>query len=332
MMKVKDDTESLVYANDTFFRTIGVEREQYEKNLSAYNLSLVTEADRKLTEAAIAKALLSGQPQELEYRLLRPGRDPIWMDRRLSAAKRGTDDSYTLVSIATDITRRKKAELSAALEQRRFQLVIDEMNAAVFEWDIATGEFYSSDSYKEYTLSEVSSKDLYENKGSVENVHPDDINALRRFFSDSKSAVSRSETTLRLKLTAGGYRWCRMVGLFYRSENGKLNRVLGVITDINEEKEKSFILDSLVNGLPGGAAIFKAAGGFECQYFNDGFAELSDRTRDELKAILDSGSFADKVVYPPDLPRYTENVNSCAAAGKNMNITFRYVTKTNEPR
>lgn len=31
VMKVKDDTESLVYANDTFFRTIGVEREQYEK-------------------------------------------------------------------------------------------------------------------------------------------------------------------------------------------------------------------------------------------------------------------------------------------------------------
>lgn len=144
VMRVENGVERLAYANSTFFEMLGVEREKYEKDPVAYDVAFVSGEDRERAGEAIKRSVLTGRPQELEYRLLRPGRCAIWMNLRLSAMKETGGDGVVVASVATDITARKEAELALAIEKRRYQLVIDEMKAAIFEWDMQTGEFYSS--------------------------------------------------------------------------------------------------------------------------------------------------------------------------------------------
>ncbi|MCI2056596.1 MAG: PAS domain-containing protein [Oscillibacter sp.] len=330
VMRVKEGKEQILYANDTFFKLIGIDRERYLENPSVFDGTFTTEEDRIRTRNAIKESLHTGKPQELTYRFLRPGSDPVWMQRRLSVLRGDGENTYLMASIATDISEKKKAEMALALKQSRYQLVVDEMKAAVFEWDLQSGTFYCSDSYREYAMSAVPSNVILANKGPADVIHPDDQQAVRQFFADTMSGAHRAEAVLRMRLTAGGYRWCKLVGIFYRDKDGNPTRTLGMIININEEREKSFMLDSLLNELPGGVAVFKVGKVLKCQYFNDGFARLSNRTRKELNAVLQSGQLLEASIAPSDWDRFHETLRTSLALGGQINITFRFFNKAGE--
>lgn len=332
VMRIKSEKEHLLYANDTFFRLIGIDRETYQQNTDAFNKVFVSGEDWARTRDAVLESIRTGTPQSLTYRFLRPGGKPIWMERRLTAVRQDEADTYLAVFVSTDITKKKCAEIALALEQRRYQLVIDEMKAAVFEWDLQTGSFYCSDNYQEYAMSTASPELVIANQAPRDIVHPDDMQTLLKFFADTKSGAPRVETILRMKLTAGGYRWCRVAGLFYKDETGRPTRTLGTIIDISEEKEKSFMLDSLLNELPGGVAVFKGGRPLECQYFNDGFARLFKCTRQELQDALHKRNFVEIAIAPPDLQRFSREIRTRAAMGGKINLNCRFLTKGGELR
>lgn len=332
VMRIKDGKEQLLYANETFFKLIGIDRERYLKDTATFDYAFTSDDDRAKTHGAIQESIRTGKPQELTYRFLRPDSSPLWMNRRLSVVSEDEENAYLMVSIATDITEKKERELAIALEQRRYELVISEMKAAVFEWNLETGDFYSSEGYKEYAMSEVPPAVVLANEGPADVIHPDDTQAMMRFFSGTDSGAHRVETSLRLKLTEGGYRWCKLVGLFYKDEDGHPTRTLGMIIDIDEEKEKSFMLDSLLNELPGGVAVFKVGEKLECQYFNDGFAELSNRTREELDVLLQSGQLVESVIAQPDKESFIERVKTAVVSGEQLNLSYRFLTKQGELR
>ncbi len=332
VMRIKNGKERLLYGNELFFRLIGVDREKYAQHTDLFNDLFTSREDRDKTYHAIRESIRTGKPQTVTYRFLRPEGEPMWMERRLSAVPQDEADAYLLVSVSTDITQKKKEELILALEQSRYQLVIDEMKAAVFEWDIQRGGFYCSDNYREYAMSQVPPELVVANKAPADVIHPDDVQTLLQFFADTQSGAPRAEAILRMKLTAGGYRWCRLVGLFYRDAQNRPTRTLGILIDISEEKEKSFMLDSLLNELPGGVAVFKVGERLECLYFNDGFARLSDRTREELREALQREDFLDTVIAPPDLKRFFETLHASMDIGEKINITYRFLTKTGSLR
>lgn len=332
VMRIKKGVEHLLYANETFFSLIGIDRDTYMGNTGAFNYTFTSGEDRDRTLNALRKSITTGVPQTVSFRFIRPGNKTMWMERRLCAVRQEEEDTYLMVSIATDITEKKNAELAVALEHRRYQMVIDEMNAVVFEWDLQSGMFYASENYKEYAMSAISPELLINNLGPVGVIHPDDTPILEKFFADTKSGAPRAEAILRMKLSKGGYRWCRMVGLFFSDEEGRATRTLGIIIDIGEEKESGFMLDSLLNELPGGVAVFKMGDIPECQYYNDGFAKLSNRTRDELDSAMRQRDFLETTIAPPDLQRFNNTIQRSVSTGEKINISCRFLTKEGELR
>ena len=332
VLRIKNGLEQLIYANETFFHLIGIDRECYLKNTPAFDNTFTSKEDREKTHDAIQESIRTGTPQEVVYRFLRPGAEPLWMNRRLFVVRQDEANTFLMVSVTTDITKKKQAEYLFEMEHRRYQLVVDEMKAAVFEWNIQTGHFYCSENYKEYAMSEVPPQVVLANQGPSDVIHPDDMQNMLQFFADTNSGNPHAETTLRIRLTAGGYRWCRLVGLFYKDEQGNPTHTLGMIIDISEEKEKSVILDSLLNELPGGIAVFKVGKTLECQYFNDGFAKLIDHTRNETEVILRSGEFLENNVAAVDIPNLWEEIQTLTASGSQINSTFRFLNRENEQR
>lgn len=115
-----------------------------------------------------------------------------------------------------------------------------------------------------------------------------------------------------------------------REENGETVLYNNYI-DVSEEHDNRFMMDRLLNELPGGVAIFKIAETMECQYFNEGFAALSNRSRPELETILQSARFFESIIYPSDVPLVVEEIKNHIASKKSiLNTTFRYLTKNGE--
>ncbi len=117
-----------------------------------------------------------------------------------------------------------------ATERERYRLVFDELETTLFEWDVQTGEFYSSESYGAYAMSDISPAVLMRNEGAIDLVHPDDLPALQRFFADTQSGKHRVKGTFRLRLKDGGYRGSTLTGFFCRDENGRLTGTIRALS------------------------------------------------------------------------------------------------------
>jgi PAS domain S-box-containing protein len=324
---LKNGVQSLVYANDTFYEINGIARNKYNENAAVYDSLMISGEDRKRFDHAYKEAVKTLKTQNLEFRLVRRDGSVRWLNIRMSVLPQKDADTYLVASILVDQTEKKVQELELALKQSRYQLVIDEMNAAVFEMNETSEKFYCSDKYAEYAVSTLPFEELLNADKMREFVHKDDASQMDAFMAQIRSHARKAEAAVRIQLTEGGYRWVRIVGLFYYGNDGKRNRILGVIIDISKEKEQSVMLDSLLNELPGGVAIFKAVNPPVCQYYNDGFAKLSGRSRKEMNALFKDSSWVEKTVAPEDTAGVSATIKQCYETGNPINCTFRYLQK-----
>ncbi|MCI2056340.1 MAG: PAS domain-containing protein [Oscillibacter sp.] len=326
LFQVTNGVEKLVYANEQFYQTLGIQKEQYSQNAHLLDKLLVSQKDLVKIQKAVYEAIQTGKPGIVEHQLLRPDGKIRWVSRRYAAIKQDTPGNYFLASAVTDITKEKNAELAELLERQRYQMVIDELNGAVFEWNFKTGEFFKSTAYKRYALSQISNDDILHNRGNGDTVHPDDLPVLKRFFADTKSGKPRAEATLRLKMVDGSYRWCRMMGFYLKDKDGKPNRTIGMLLDINADRERELMMNSLLNGLPGGVAIFKVTDRLNCEYFSDGFAKISGRTREEVNELNRRDQLIENVIAPIDRKGFAEALRKCLS-NEQINMVFRFTSK-----
>lgn len=331
VIKFDKNGKQLLYANNQFFHYLGIsEKESALDDPSLFDLISITESDRQKTEEALQVALRTGQVQNFSFRLLRKGKEPLWMNHRLAVIGGQSDDSFVMVSASTDISKQKKAQLEVALQQGRYSLVVDELKATVYEIDFERADFYASDSYKEYAFSSLSLEAKLQHMIPDSMVNPEDLEVWHAFCFPGDMTPERLECDVRLLLSGGGYRWCRLIAKLNYDESGKIRRMLGVIIDISDEKEHTIMLSQLLNDLPGGVAVFKIDSSFECLYYNDSFARLSRRTRSELDAFLADPTFVKKLIHPSDLAGFSDLVWAKIRNGEPINLTYRYFTKEGE--
>lgn len=186
-----------------------------------------------------------------------------------------------------DNGKQQQEKMSAELEQHRFQTVINELDAALFEWDLKNNQFYCSEAYQRYAFSRISNEDILKNQGPLDTVHPDDVTALQSFFADTQAGQDRVEVVLRLKLLDGNYRWCRMIGFYYKDIEGNPSRTVGVIIDINDEHEHQVQLQKLINEVPTGIGVYDIHDGqIELTYLNDAYYAMLGTTREERRHYI----------------------------------------------
>ncbi|MFA7190594.1 MAG: PAS domain-containing protein [Sphaerochaetaceae bacterium] len=274
IFRIKGKQMALEYANPKFFELLDTTPQQYHENEKHLIDASVSEEDYIRTSEAVNEAINTGKSGELLYQFRKNDGTVLWLDRRFAAIKQ-EDDAYLLVSTVSDVTSLVNSKQELAHKQKLYQLVIDQLHAAVFQWDHANGTYYSSEGYSRYAMSRISPDLILANKGPDDIYNHDDEPELLRFFKASKDGSPSAEAAIRMKLIDGSFRWCKLIGLFSYDQNGRSLRTVGIIIDINEEREKSFMLSQLIDEIPGGIAIFKVGQLLECPYFNEGFGKLT---------------------------------------------------------
>lgn len=162
---------------------------------------------------------------------------------------------------------------------------------------------------------------------SFAGVHPDDLPGMHEIAQSFRVGDTVSYT-LRLKKEETEWIGVRITTAV-REENGE-TMLYNSYLDISSQQENQFMMDRLLNELPGGVAIFKIDQRIECTFFNDGFATLSGRSRQELEDTFQSTGFFENIVFPADVPTVKEKIENNVVKGEPINITYRFLCKNGE--
>ena len=324
ILQISNGAQKPIYTNDMFYEMLGVSREEYACAPSEYNRKALSQEDWEHVGIKVREALESGKSGSVDYWFNRPDGTRRYVNRNFSAVRQGLDGTFWILSVVTDVTKQKQADEILQSERSRYRLALEQTRATVFEWEYQTDAFYCSDSYRKYAVSQVDKQTILQNKGPLDTVHPDDIPALKRFFAGAGDPNIQHECILRLKMTDGSYRWSRVSGQETHDKDGKLLRAIGVIMDINDEMEKSLMMNELVSLLPGGVGIFKFTPQIQCLYFNQAMLKLGIPAGTKNGQDSRLWQWMQSLILPSDRDLFHTEVLDRAALGQNINCNFRY--------
>lgn len=153
---------------------------------------------------------------------------------------------------------------------RLYQLVAEQTNTTVIEYDHITEKITVSPSISMYAAAALSEKEFSERENYTKGlaIHPDD----REDFAEFSERVVKSDTTesiiLRMEMADKSYKWCRLSITLTRSNSGEVLSSLCTINLVHEEVEarrRAESVDKLmrktVKHLPVGVGIYKILDG-----------------------------------------------------------------------
>ncbi len=204
-------------------------------------MELVVPADRERVLAALRELPVHGGSAEIEYRVLRKDQEPVWvLDRcRLYTEPNGDEYCYHALSNNTR-ARDTQRRLEAAIE--RNQIIIDQSEGIMFEWDLASDALACSDKWVQRFGYEPISKNFSEQIGRASHFHPDDLSVLRAKIASLRNDVPTSSVDARIADSTGRYLWNKIRATAQYDADGTPVRIVGFITDIDDLKRAALSL------------------------------------------------------------------------------------------
>lgn len=120
--------------------------------------------------------------------------------------------------------------------EERYILALECANDSIWEWNLKTGEFFTSDKLINITGYKLNASDKVKN--IIKNIiHPDDFARIKEEFKNHIENITPIfNGEYRLKTTDGSYVWILCKGKAIRDADGKTVKLTGSISDISQRK------------------------------------------------------------------------------------------------
>src|SRR3954449_1708912 len=139
---------------------------------------------------------------------------------------------------------RKSATGGPNRTEERYALAMQSINYAVYDADLEGGEVYFSESLRKM-LGMKPDDPAYTTGNIIETIHPDDRPAYREaIVAHFRGDTPRFEVDFRITGADGSWRWCRQYGVAVRRPDGRAYRIVGAMSDVTEERQRSRELET----------------------------------------------------------------------------------------
>lgn len=229
---------------------------------------MIHEEDLPSLDAAI-KQLAAGDILDQEYRVVCEDGTLLWVhdSSNLVLKKDGTKVFYCMIM---DISRLKIVEEELRLSLERHKIIMDQTTDIIFEWDIVNDVFDFSPNWEEKFGYTPKREHFRESLLNNFRVHPEDLYAFSGFIEQATSNQTCTKSEFRFA-RGDEYIWCRIRCTLQQDAEGNAMKIVGVIIDIDEEKQRLHFLqeraarDSLTNLYHKGATQSLVEDSLQCR-------------------------------------------------------------------
>ena len=204
-------------------------------------LAMVPPDDREKLLAADAALSPENPHLQVSHRMVRPDGGVIWVERTGRAHFDKQGKLLRIVGMVANVTERKQAEHARAQaehelreSEQRFRLALQAGRMYAFDWDVLTDVIVRSPE----SASILSWTDPKPCTGGAfyATVHPDD----REVYTAAETGLTPENPTYKLSFRTlrpdGGVTWLEDAGRASFDAQGRMLRVIGIVSDITERK------------------------------------------------------------------------------------------------
>jgi len=224
-------------ANERFYKLIGKSKEIFEEQYSNNLLNILSDPSYEDKKIEIERKIDEGETFETEIKLEMDDGSIRWVCLSLDYIK-NEDRSREIVQIITDITKIKMADQELHFSKEQFDVVKRLTNVIFLEWDIATGKVTHSPKYLDF-FNPLESYDNfpYSIEGDKTFSYEDAKNIIV-FFEELKKGLKEGFVEVRPFNKFGKPVWYKASMSTIYDESGKTIKVVGILYDIDEQKQK----------------------------------------------------------------------------------------------
>jgi putative two-component system response regulator len=278
-------------ARNLYYLT-GYSSEEIADQFNNSLFGLLPPEDRHILSEMCRNCVQFGAKTEAEFRIMRNnGKQLTVLCKGLVCPEDdGTEYYYlTLTDVSYCIAQQKRRE---DIDLRN-QLIVDQMDGVVFEWNLVNDMVTCSDKWQaRFGYAPIS--DRFSTKlETATHFHPDDLIVLREQIQAVYNGASSVDKEVRIANQEGKYLWNRITASVLRRDDGVPVRIVGLITDINDRKTADLSLkqqaerDSLT-GLYNKASGKKLIGDYLDQRKSAGLSAMMILDLDNFKTVNDN--------------------------------------------
>ncbi|MEG0755278.1 MAG: diguanylate cyclase, partial [Oscillospiraceae bacterium] len=247
------------YVSPGFTDMTGYTLEDIQTLYGGRYLDVLLDSDRQNAYDIYARQILSGNTYHMPYRIRKKNGDILWVMDNGYLVKDA--DGLRNHSIIADITTLKQQEEALRLSENRFSLAINASSGALFEVDLKR-QLYTHFENAE-RLFGAGSEDLmvataafadlpydqFEDAVTAYFFHPDD-QELAKTMMEGLPIHHKTSYEARLRRCDNSYLWVRVDLRLVMDEFGAPSRLVGFMSDIDDIKKQSEMLESKVQTDP----------------------------------------------------------------------------------
>jgi len=236
-----DNNLTIVSGIETLSYITSYSKEEMENNFKNSLVNIIHPDDIDGLFNNIKSASKHGYLCESEFRIKTKLNKYVWV---LSKSRIVTDESGNEYFCSAIYDNTKQRAIREDLENNviRNQILIDYSGGIVFDWNLDEDTMYCSQKWEELFGYKPVSKNYGTNLGIATHFHPDDLPYLRDAIATLKADTSTFIRDVRIADNNRTYIWTRITATSMRSRDGKINRIIGIIQNIDELKKLNISL------------------------------------------------------------------------------------------
>ena len=121
----------------------------------------------------------------------------------------------------------------------RYEIILAQTENVLFDWDLASDTISFSDTWEKIFGFKPIDSDVRQQLSHGTFFHPDDVALLEDHIANMENGSNYEMVEVRIATARGRYLWCRFRATALRDEQGNLEKICGIIINVDAEKQSS---------------------------------------------------------------------------------------------
>lgn len=236
-----DEYFTLLKSQNNLYEFLGYTPEEMEQRFHNHLIECIHPDDRLSIQKEIAAQLKNNDVFMSENRLIISSGDIRWIWISAELRKDELQRQY-FHCIFHDISESKRSQEALALSEQRYEIVLSQLQDIIFELDCRTLDIYYSPNFEKKFGYTIPVKGFPDSMFNTDIIFEEDKSPLRQKFQSLLKGSRQMQHEYRIKHCDGRYLWVDVHATTMYDSDGKLLKILGIISDI--DKRKAEILET----------------------------------------------------------------------------------------